>query len=311
MSTIIHLPAPGVVALFSLAGLAAAWPGQLVFSRWAVVPALSLGLAAWAAFRPSPWPLRAALLGLWLWPASMALWIVVQIVLGGHTGLVPQLALGAGLGALIGWLVVRLGRTWRRLDRLRFGVVLILSLWAVLAVVLFWLLTGPRPDAGYPPREGSPYRLPYPAGKAFLCVQGNRAIVSHRPPRGEFAYDFAMPTGAPVCAARAGVVVAVLDTNDGNGLNAPNNYIGVDHGDDTFGWYHHIRKGGSLVKLHQRVERGQGVAECGNVGTSMVPHVHFEVTREDGVTIPVTFADVPGDGVPRIYTLYTSGNERR
>jgi murein DD-endopeptidase MepM/ murein hydrolase activator NlpD len=57
------------------------------------------------------------------------------------------------------------------------------------------------------------------------------------------------------------------------------------------------------------VRQGQPIAASGNVGLSMLPHVHFEVTDEEGRLLPVTFADVPTDaGIPRMFKRYVSGN---
>jgi murein DD-endopeptidase MepM/ murein hydrolase activator NlpD len=174
---------------------------------------------------------------------------------------------------------------------------------------LWFFLTGPRDPDSYPPRESSPYRLPWPGGVTHLCVQGNRAVVSHRD-REEHAYDFAMPVGSDVCAARGGVVVTVVQGHDGNGFDKPNNFVTVDHGDGTYGAYHHLKQGGSYVRVGQRVEQGERIAASGNVGRSMMPHLHFDVTdRVAWRTIPVTFADVPTDrGIPRMFKSYTSGN---
>ncbi|MBI3268153.1 MAG: M23 family metallopeptidase [Planctomycetes bacterium] len=170
------------------------------------------------------------------------------------------------------------------------------------------LLTGPRDLGAYPPRATSPYRLPWVEGKSRLCVQGNRGIVSHRGWE-EFAWDFAMPVGSEVRAARGGTVSRVEDSHDGNGLEAPNNLVAVEHGDGTTGWYLHLRKGGSRVRPGRYVERGEAIAESGNVGRSLLPHLHFQVTGKDGNTIPVSFKDVETDeGVPRMFRVYRSGN---
>src|SRR5207237_10013760 len=119
----------------------------------------------------------------------------------------------------------------------------------------------------------------------------------------EFAYDFYMPEGTDVLAARGGVVRATRgDVPDRKiGREAPANYVSVDHGDGTVGWYFHLKQGGPLVKPGERVERGQRIALSGWTGRAMIPHLHFEVTTEAGAreTIPITFSDAAGDGIPR------------
>jgi murein DD-endopeptidase MepM/ murein hydrolase activator NlpD len=181
---------------------------------------------------------------------------------------------------------------------------------AILAAAYAYF-TGPQDLSRYPPAETSPYRLPWPAGTTWLCVQGNRGVVSHRR-SGEFAYDFKMPVGSDVCAARAGVVDSVDTSHDGHGLSAPNNHLRIDHEDGTFGRYLHLQKGGAFVHVGDRVRQGERIALSGHVGRSLLPHLHFEVahvTRGRHVTIPITFADLKNDlGIPRMGRSYTSGN---
>jgi murein DD-endopeptidase MepM/ murein hydrolase activator NlpD len=200
-------------------------------------------------------------------------------------------------------------RPRRRLSAARVvALVLAASLFAVVA--LYTLLTGPRNLQVYPAPEESPYKLPWPAGETRLCGQGNRGVVSHRGWE-EFAYDFSMPVGSEVCAASSGIVVHVEVGHDGAGLRAPNNKISIFHADGTMAEYAHLQKGGSLVRVGKWVEQGQPIARSGHVGRSLAPHLHFHVLRNDGRTIPITFADVSTDrGVPRMGFRYTSGNER-
>lgn len=190
------------------------------------------------------------------------------------------------------------------------GALLLLALLAL----LYGQLTGPRDLDAYPPAEGSPYLLPWPAGVTRLCVQGNRGVVSHREADGEVAWDFAMPVGSPVVAARGGRVVRVVVEHEGQGTDAPNNLVAVDHGDGTTGWYLHLEKGGALVKVGDEVRQGQPIARSGNVGRSLLPHLHFHVRDRGGATVPVAFADADvrrDRGVPRMMRRYTSANVPR
>ncbi len=194
-------------------------------------------------------------------------------------------------------------RRWRRRMWKGFAIL------AALLAAAYMLLTGPRDFSRYPPRESSPYRLPWTAGITCFCNQSNRGIVSHRGIE-EFAFDFSMDEGSIVCAARAGVVTHLDVSHDGHGWDKPNNYIVVDHGDGTSASYAHLRKGGSLVKKDDRVAQGQRIGLSGHVGKSLAPHLHFHVQDyRRGVTIPVSFSDVPAHrGVPRMGFRYTSGN---
>jgi murein DD-endopeptidase MepM/ murein hydrolase activator NlpD len=196
-----------------------------------------------------------------------------------------------------------------RCKRVRKWLVRGFLLLLVVLTLAYVLCTGPRDLSLYPPRESSPYLLPWPAGESHLCVQGNCGVVSHRG-WDEFSYDFTMPVGSDVLAARGGKVVQVEVRYDGNGYNKPSNYVILDHGDGTLGGYFHIRHNGSYVSLGQRVLRGQRIAASGNVGHSMLPHLHFMVFRDGGDSLPITFADVAKDaGVPRMAKFYTSGNQ--
>ncbi len=115
-----------------------------------------------------------------------------------------------------------------------------------------------------------------------------------------------MPVGSDVCAARGGVVARVEQSHDGNGTKMPNNLIRIRHDDGTLGWYLHIRKDGALVKEGESVVQGQRIALSGNVGRSMLPHVHFHLTDAEWNYLRVTFADVPEDrGIPRMFKRYT------
>jgi murein DD-endopeptidase MepM/ murein hydrolase activator NlpD len=196
------------------------------------------------------------------------------------------------------------GSRWRR--ALLIGIAIVVAGLATAYVVF----TGPRDISQYPAPAGSSYKLPWPAGVTWLCIQGNRGIVSHRGYE-EFAFDFKMPEGSEVCAARGGTVISVEVSHDGHGMNAPNNRIAIRHDDGTHGVYLHLQKGGSLVRIGDRVGQGQKIGHSGHVGRSMMPHLHFHVLDpKKHETMPISFADVPTDeGVPRMFHRYTSGNQ--
>jgi len=72
-----------------------------------------------------------------------------------------------------------------------------------------------------------------------------------------------------------------------------NNYILIRHDDGTMGHYCHLKKGGCLVKVGQRVQAGQPIAHSGSTGFSSGPHLHFSVYKtrngRERVSIPVKF----------------------
>jgi Peptidase family M23 len=310
------------ISVFAIAGSASGWLGDAVWSprtgAIAVLVCECLAIAHLVVRRKRGQAvnsaalalLRAAGLGLLAWLFSLMAWLALEIGLGGRVHLMIEALVGLVAGGLAGWVAFwfahRQPGIW--VERCRKIVLGGAAIGTLLLATLFFLFTGPHDLDRYPPAASSPYLLPWTGGVTRLCIQGNRAIVSHRGWE-EFAYDFAMPVGSSVCAARGGTVLNVDVEHDGNGRHADNNLIMVDHGDGTIGWYLHLRQGGSFVKPGQRVRQGEAIGASGNVGMSLLPHLHFDVTDDGGVLLPVTFADVASDaGIPRMFKRYTSGN---
>jgi len=92
--------------------------------------------------------------------------------------------------------------------------------------------------------------------------------------RRHFGIDIGAEEGAPIEAARGGLVVFSDD-----GLTGYGNALMILHEDDTTTFYAHCRA--TLVFAGQRVARGQPVAEVGQTGFAPAPHLHFE-WRERG-----------------------------
>jgi murein DD-endopeptidase MepM/ murein hydrolase activator NlpD len=314
------LPGPVRHAAFGAAGVAASLAGDAVFDPAALAAFWAAGLMlSVAAFivrrsdaslagRPGVAVARGTALGLAISVTALVCWLAGEMIGGGRWPAIAvaaaRVAIGWALGSVVTALLRR--RASRTGEALRWVVGAAAALGSGVAVGLFVFQTGPADAATYPPAAESPYRLPWPAGQTRLCVQGNRAVVSHRDWE-EYAYDFVMPVGTVFCAARAGIVKWVEDEHVGNGPDAPGNEIVVLHEDGTSGVYLHLRRGGSLVRPGQRVSQGEPLGLSGNVGRSMLPHLHFHVEAH-GRTIPITFHDVGRDGVPRMFLRYTSGN---
>jgi Peptidase family M23 len=254
--------------------------------------------------------IRGLMQGILLFLVGLGSWNLADLVSGGKMTVEGRAALGAGLGLATALIALWFGRPSRRkwLRWTRRVILLLLALFVAVLLYLYLTRTGAEDPSHYPPREQSPYRLPWPPGITWLCSQGNWGVITHR--KGdEFAYDFAMPIGSDVCAARAGLVIRIVDINDGNGFNKPGNYLTIRHDDGTFADYVHIKQGGSYVRVGQRVRRGQRIAASGNVGYSTAPHLHFEVRDRNWKVVPVTFVDVESHaGIPRMFLRYTSGN---
>lgn len=147
------------------------------------------------------------------------------------------------------------------------------------------------------------YALPYLAGEQHRCAQGHFGEFSHnKGSENEYATDFKMPEGTTVCAARDGTVVAIyvdstVGGNDKKYFHCAN-FIIIKHSDGTYGSYLHLKPGGNLVNLGDRVAKSQPIALSGNTGFTAGPHLHFQVyVPIDGKTeksLPMTFMTPEG-----------------
>lgn len=81
--------------------------------------------------------------------------------------------------------------------------------------------------------------------------------------------DFTANTGTPIFAAADGIVSAAERTPDYGNL------VRVDHGSGLETRYAHASR--FLVKVGERVVKGQKIAEVGSTGRSTGPHLHYEI----------------------------------
>lgn len=189
------------------------------------------------------------------------------------------------------------------------------TLWlALLALTAAFL---PILPTAYAQSAASPYRLPWQPGQWYECIQGNNSTGDHTGIEA-YAWDFPMPTGTLILAARAGVVTQVKDNSNLAGFNIryddDANYVVIDHGDGTQALYLHLMEHGALVQVGQRVVQGQPIALSGDTGWTSGPHLHFVVERASPTehltqSLPVSFAAVTDwGGVPQPGRWYTSEN---
>jgi murein DD-endopeptidase MepM/ murein hydrolase activator NlpD len=141
----------------------------------------------------------------------------------------------------------------------------------------------------------SPYILPYRAGESYQLYQSYCGPYTHQ---FQLAYDFIMPIGTPVIAARAGVVVRVVDLYDAsNHSNSSINYVFIQHDDGTAAFYAHLKLHDIAVQEYDRVAQGQFIALSGISGT-ILAHLHFGVYQSwpirDGYDVPVNFRNASG-----------------
>lgn len=161
------------------------------------------------------------------------------------------------------------------------------------------------------------YRLPYGVDESYPVIQGYGAKLSHRGPE-QFTVDFGMAPGTPVHAARDGVVVLVEDSHAAgcwrDDCARLANFVVLLHADGTTGEYFHLQQGSALVRLGDRVRRGDLIARSGNTGYSTVPHLHFGVYRagRDGRTQSVAVRFLTREGPisePRAGARYLNSPE--
>ncbi|MEY2563589.1 MAG: hypothetical protein QOH88_1782 [Verrucomicrobiota bacterium] len=146
----------------------------------------------------------------------------------------------------------------------------------------------PVPDAKFV------YRLPFARGQSFPVIQGYNGALSHHD---KYALDFGMPFGTPVYAMRDGEVGVVVDQfpdhqdgDAGREYEGSENYVAIDHSDNTTASYIHLKMHGVTVRTHQKVKAGDLIGYVGNSGASTGAHLHVEVVNGTIGSMPTLFA---------------------
>ena len=132
------------------------------------------------------------------------------------------------------------------------------------------------------------YALPFAKGSNVRVSQGYNGGYSHKG-LSAYAIDFSLPIGTPIYAAREGDVVGI-DVSSNYGGPSPEfrpymNYVNIRHADGTLGNYYHLKYGGAVVKIGDKVQKGQLIAYSGNTGYTTAPHLHFSVSKVDPVSM--------------------------
>lgn len=120
--------------------------------------------------------------------------------------------------------------------------------------------------------------------------QGYGGAYSHNDAQNRHAVDFAAEIGTSVVAARAGTVMQVEADFERGGLNAEKytgraNFVRIVHDDGTMALYAHLKLDGVLVRVGQRVRKGQAIGLSGNTGYTTGPHLHFVVQVNRGMKL--------------------------
>ena len=106
----------------------------------------------------------------------------------------------------------------------------------------------------------------------------------------------------PVLAPGDGTIVKVQDgvSEEGsgevsiaevkkNGMVIFGNYIVIDHGNGEFSHLGHLKPGSAKVAVGDKVRAGQAIAQVGTSGSSLFPHLHYELAASPGTE---------GEGLP-------------
>jgi hypothetical protein len=114
--------------------------------------------------------------------------------------------------------------------------------------------------------------------------------------------------GRPVLAPGDGTVVQVQDgvseAGSGevsiaavkkNGMVIFGNYLVIDHGNGEFSHLGHLKPGSVKAAIGDNVRAGQQIAQVGTSGSSLFPHLHYELA---------TSAGTEGEGVPSQFVQF-------
>ena len=132
--------------------------------------------------------------------------------------------------------------------------------------------------------------------KPILCSQGFCGCFTHFFKATLHAIDLECPVDTPIYAVSDGIVVDIKQDNIVGGIHASNLYkwnsIMLKLDDGQYVEYVHIQANSVLVKLGEKVKRGQHICNSGDVGFCPRPHLHIQMhdtDRKDAPTIPFGF----------------------
>lgn len=117
------------------------------------------------------------------------------------------------------------------------------------------------------------------------------------------AHEANLSFGQTVIAPGDGVVVAAVDTYKDDGqlteadlqadlMNLWGNHVVIDHGNGEFSRLGHMKSGSVKVQAGQRVKAGDPVGAMGSSGSSLFPHLHYELA---------TGPDMKAEGLPSTF----------
>jgi murein DD-endopeptidase MepM/ murein hydrolase activator NlpD len=116
--------------------------------------------------------------------------------------------------------------------------------------------------------------------------------------------------GKKVLASKDGTVVSVrgdmaenVPGETTNVTTPSGNVVIIDHGNNQFGYYAHLKPFTVAVKAGTRVKAGQILGEVGNSGDSSEPHLHFHVMNNADPAL--------ADGIPVVFESWKAQSYSR
>lgn len=129
------------------------------------------------------------------------------------------------------------------------------------------------------PLKSLQFRLP--AQGRISSIFGLRRFFNNEPRQPHSGIDIAAPTGSPVVAPLAGIVVESGEYFF-NGKT-----IFLDHGQGLVSMFNHLSR--ILVERGKRVETGEKIGEIGMTGRVTGPHLHWTVSLNNSRVDPELF----------------------
>jgi len=116
--------------------------------------------------------------------------------------------------------------------------------------------------------------------------------------------DFSAKTGTPIYATGDGKISKVRRSRRGYG-----NHVVIEHGYGYKTLYAHMTK--YIVKKGQKVKRGEVIGYVGSTGTSVAPHLHYEVHKDGRKINPVNFYynDLNPDEYEKMLEISSQNNQ--
>ena len=121
----------------------------------------------------------------------------------------------------------------------------------------------------------------WPVGGTLSSPYGFRIHPVHEERKFHTGVDISVPSGSAVKATANGIV-SFAGWTENSGI-----VVVAEHGHGFSTAYAHNRK--ALVRVGQRIARGDVIAMSGSTGVSTGPHVHYEIWRNGHPEDPVGF----------------------